>query len=71
MLDLIIDVEGSASLVESKRGTFFRAPSEAAEIIEGVLDAEVTEVDVINTVEADKLTVVGNEIARKLRRVFC
>ena len=71
MLDLIIDDEGGGRLVELKRGTLFRAPLEEAEIIEEVLDAEVTEANAIDAAEAEELTKMGKEIARKLGGSFC
>ena len=70
-MDLTINGEGSGRLVESKRGKLFRAPSEEAEIIKDVLDAEGTEADAIGVAEADKLTTMGEEIVRTLGGAFC
>ena len=71
VLDLIIDNEGDDRLVESTRGKFFRAPSEEAEIIKKVLDAEVTEANAINAAETNELRTMGEELAHELGGSFC
>jgi hypothetical protein len=70
-LDLIIEDEGGNRLVESKRGHRVRTPSEEAEIMEEVLDAEVTEAEAINAAKDDKLTTMGKELVQELGWAFC
>ena len=71
VLDLIIDDGGDNRLVKSKRGKLFCAPSEEAEITKEVLNAEATEADAIDAAEADELTMMGEELTRKLGGAFC